>query len=113
MKKLTSIAMAFMLVLSVVPAMAADQAGSNMEPITSQAVDKAPATFQAFSNLPATEREGLTPLTEQELASIEGGDFCLGCVNIAYVTQVNVARSRSGDVDARQRNRSFILQRIN
>jgi hypothetical protein len=34
MKKLTSIAIAFLLVLSVVPAMAADQANSNREPVS-------------------------------------------------------------------------------
>ena len=43
MKKFTSIAIAFLLALSVVPAMAADQTNSN-------AVDQTPATFQAFSN---------------------------------------------------------------
>ena len=92
MKKFTSIAIAFLLALSVVPAMAADQTNSPMESTTSQAVDKAPATFQAFSNLSATEREALTPLTDTELAVIEGSfDVCLACLNIAIVNQVNVA----------------------
>jgi hypothetical protein len=88
MKKFTSIAIAFLLALSVVPAMAADQTNSIMESTTSQAVDKAPATFQAFSNLSATEREALTPLTDTELATIEGSFFD---VNIADVDQTNVA----------------------
>ena len=90
MKTFTSLVMAFCLVLAVVPAMAADQAGSDREPVTSQALDKGPLTFQAFSNLPATEREAITPLTDTELAAIEGTDVCIGCVNIAVVTQTNV-----------------------
>jgi hypothetical protein len=122
MKKFTSIAIAFLLALSVVPAMAADQTNSPMESTTSQAVDKAPATFQAFSNLAATEREALTPLTETELAAIEGSfldDLCIVCLNIADVTQVNVALQDASSVfgggrnSAYQRNRSYISQEIN
>jgi hypothetical protein len=91
MKKFTSIAIAFLLALSVVPAMAADQAGSDREPVTSQALDKAPLTFQAFTKLPAMEREAITPLTDTELAAIEGSvDICVVCLNIAVITQTNV-----------------------
>jgi hypothetical protein len=123
MKKLTSIAIACLLVLSVVPAMAVDQAGSNREPVMSQAVDKVPVTFQAFSNLPATEREALTPLTETELASIEGSsDICITCLNLAIVTQTNtcvVCGIGSGGFlgvgigTVRQSNDSHIRQDIN
>ena len=92
MKKFTSIALACLLALAVVPAMAADQTNSALESTTSQAVDQAPATFQAFSKLAATEREALTPLTDTELAVIEGSfDVCLACLNIAIVTQTNIA----------------------
>jgi putative cell wall-binding protein len=94
MKKFMSIAIAFLLALSVVPAMAADQTDSTRESTTSQAVDKVPATFQAFSNLAATERETLTPLTDKELEAIEGSfldDICVVCLNIAEVAQANVA----------------------
>ena len=92
MKTFTSMVMAFFLVLAVVPAMAADQAGSDREPVTSQVLDQAPLTFQALSKLPATEREALTPLTDTELAVIEGSfDFCVVCLNIAIVNQTNVA----------------------
>ena len=101
MKTFTSIAIAFLLALSVVPAMAADQTNSTMESTTSQAVDQAPATFQAFSNLSATEREALTPLTDKELAAIEGSffdDVCVVCVNIAVVTQTNVAIQSASSV---------------
>src|SRR4030095_8204696 len=98
MKKFTSIAIAFLLALAVVPAMAADQTNSPMESKTAQAGDTAPATFQAFSNLSATEREALTPLTETELATIEGSfldDICVVCLNIAIVTQTNAAATRA------------------
>jgi len=67
MKKLTIIAIAFFLALSAIPAMAGDQAGNT-------------STFQAFSNLPAGQRDTLTPLTDTELAAIEGGaDVCSFC----------------------------------
>lgn len=92
MKTFMSMAMAFFLVLAVVPAMAADQAGSDREPVTAPALDQAPLTFQAFSKLPATEREALTPLTDTELAAVEGSfDLCIACLNIAIVTQTNIA----------------------
>lgn len=85
MKKLTSIAIAFLLVLSVVPAMAGDQTDS-----------QATVSFQALSNLSTTESQALTPLTDTELAAIEGGvridDICVVCINFAnqVVTQVAV-----------------------
>jgi len=127
MKKFTSIAIAFLLALSVVPAMAADQTNSPMESTTSQAVDKAPATFQAFSNLSATEREALTPLTDKELATIEGSffdDVCVVCLNIAILEQTNVAIQDATAVSifggrseaensARQSNSARISQDIN
>ena len=122
MKKFASIAIAFLLALAVVPAMAADQTNSAMESTTSQAVDKAPATFQAFSKLSATEREALTPLTETELATIEGSffdDVCVVCLNIAIVEQTNAAAQTAtsvfGDAEnsARQSNYSRVYQDIN
>ena len=122
MKKFTSIAIAFLLALAVVPAMAADQTNSIMESTTSQAVDTAPATFQAFSNLSATEREALTPLTETELATIEGSfldDICVVCLNIAIVEQTNAAAQSATSVfgeaenSARQSNYSSVRQDIN
>ena len=73
MKKLATIAIAFFLVLSAIPAMAGDKVGDT-------------STFQAFSNLPAAQRDTLTPLTDKELAAIEGGDTCTGCSITATVT---------------------------
>jgi putative cell wall-binding protein len=124
MKKFTSIAIACLLALSVVPAMAADQTNSPMESTTSQAVDQAPATFQAFSKLAATEREALTPLTETELAAIEGSYFdeiCVVCLNIAIVDQTNAAAQSATNLgsfgeaenSARQSNYSSVRQDIN
>ena len=94
MKKFTSIAIAFLLVLSVIPAMAADQTGGTNEPVMSPAVDTAAVPFQALSKLSATERKDLTPLTDTELASVEGAFIvifgCKGsCSNFAYVAQSN------------------------
>ena len=123
MKKLTSIAIAFLLVLSIGPAMAADQTGNTRETVTSQAVDQVPVPFEAFRNLPAMDREALTPLTETELAAIEGSfDLCVACLNLAIVTQTNtcvicgVANSGydySSNGNVRQSNDSDIHQRIN
>src|SRR4029453_2698908 len=84
MKKLTSIAITFLLVLSVIPAMAGDQTDS-------QAVDQATVSFQAFqafSNLSATEREALTPLTDTELAAIEGSHWGLLWLTTRGLTNV-------------------------
>jgi hypothetical protein len=122
MKKFTSIAIAFLLALSVVPAMAADQAGSDREPVTFQALDKTPLAFQAFSNLSATEREALTPLTDKELQAIEGSfldNVCVVCLNIAIVEQTNAAVQSATSVfgeaenSARQSNHSSVRQDIN
>src|SRR5215510_8874662 len=113
MKKFTSIAIACLLVLSVIPAMAADQTGGTNEPVMSPAVDTAPVPFQAFSKLSATERKDLTPLTDTELASVEGSFFlfisarCYGCSNSAYVWQSNFVGSGSG---VTQSNSSSIQQ---
>ena len=87
MKKFTSIAIAFLLVLSVIPAMAADQTGGTNEPVMSQAVDTAPVPFQALSKLSATERKDLTPLTDTELAAVEGSSgffIVIASCNFAY-----------------------------
>jgi len=115
MKKFTSIAIAFLLVLSVIPAMAGDQTGSDKELVQSQAVDQAPVTFQAFNKLSATEREALTPLTDKELAAVEGSGFdyldvCVICANIAILDQANVAVFSE---DVTQLNAASVSQRIN
>jgi len=118
MKKFTSIAIAFLLVLSVVPVMAGDQTGSDREPVTAQVVDKAPLSFQAFSKLAATERQDLVPLTDKELASIEGEGFFANCniaicANVAVVSQSNEATFvyRATQINATAINQNIGQQR--
>ena len=122
MKKFTSIAIAFLLVLSVVPAMAGDLTGSDRESVT-PVVDQAPLSFQAFSKLPATQRQDLVPLTDKELASIEGEGVLIGCFggqvqsfcgNLSNISQSNkaffvgvAAQANIADV-----NQVFGIQRI-
>jgi hypothetical protein len=88
MKTVISVAVAFALVLSVVPAIAGD-------------------SFQALSGMPAGEQTLLTPLSDEQLATIEGAaykdgygmsrygkkhDCCPSVgVNIAKVEQTNVS----------------------
>jgi hypothetical protein len=61
------------------------------------AVLSAPAsaddTFQAFSSMPALEQASLTPLSDAQLASIEGMrvEVCVVCVNVAKIKQRNFA----------------------
>ena len=70
----------------------------------------------------ATGREVLTPLTDKELAAIEGSfldDLCVVCLNIAIVEQTNAAAQSASSVfgeaenSARQSNYSRISQDIN
>jgi hypothetical protein len=69
------------LLVAVAPAMAAD-------------------VFHAFSQLPTQERAALTPLPDDQLASVEGQGVCIGCITIVTVTQVNVAAlSRAGQAN--------------
>jgi aminoglycoside phosphotransferase len=56
MKTIIGLAAALALALSVVPATAGDM-------------------FQALSVIPASEQAGLTPLTDDQLAAVEGGNI--------------------------------------
>jgi hypothetical protein len=97
MKTVISVAVALALVLSVVPAIAGD-------------------TFQALSTMPAGEQKLLTPLSDEQLATIEGqGDeVCYFCSNYASqyaaIYQANVNYSWRSDVD--QKNSAYISQSI-
>jgi hypothetical protein len=81
MKTMISLTVALALVLSVVPAIAGD-------------------TFRALSTMPAGEQTLLTPLSDEQLATIEGAAFkkhdrhgkCCGDVgvNIADIDQTNL-----------------------
>jgi hypothetical protein len=74
MKIAIGLALALALALSSAPAIAGD-------------------TFQAFSSLPALEQASLTPLPDEQLASIEGmrAEVCVVCVNRVRIRQTNVA----------------------
>ena len=71
---------AFALLPLVAPVLAADESGAAT----------APATFQAFSKLVVTEGPALTPMTDEQLASITAGQVgvCVACANIAAAANV-------------------------
>jgi hypothetical protein len=79
MKIIIGVVLALSLTLSVVPAIAED-------------------SFQALSKMPATDRALLTPLSDDQLASIEGARYRLTekvgpnntGVNVAVITQLNI-----------------------
>jgi bacteriocin-like protein len=88
-KKLSIISIVFALVLSIVPAMAAsDESISGKEP----------ATFHALSRMPSGKHAALSPLTDNQLASIEGGGSCFVCtgVNIAVLVPINISVLSTG-----------------
>jgi hypothetical protein len=94
MKTAIGVVLAFALAFSVVPAVASD-------------------TFHAFSTLPAVEQASLTPLSDAQLAAVEGEGFeiegvCTICTNVAEVAQANVNTSAFSRV--RQSNRASVRQ---
>jgi hypothetical protein len=72
MKKLIGVVSVLAFLGAVVPAMAADD------------------VFHALSQLPTQERAALTPLPDDQLASIEGQAVCVTCVAIVGIRQTNV-----------------------
>jgi hypothetical protein len=96
MRKYLGLAIVVALVVSVVPALAGDG-----------------ESFHALSRLPAGEQAALTPLPDAQLATIEGTgsevEVCIICLNVATVTQVNVAV----DDYVRQLNAAAVEQAIN
>ena len=99
MRKSIGFALVVALVVSTVPALAGE-------------------SFHALSRLPAIEQAALTPLPDAQLATIEGTgkdgrdevNVCLICLNVAEVTQVNVA---VGVLFTEQENVSYVEQSIN
>ena len=97
MKTVISVAVALALVLSVVPAIAGD-------------------TFRALSSMPVGEQKFLTPLSDEQLATIEGegAEVCTFCAqyatNYSEINQVNLNSSVFSDVD--QRNSASVYQSI-
>jgi len=92
MKIIIGVVLALCLTLSVVPAIADD-------------------TFQAFHKMPATDRALLTPLSDDQLASIEGARLSpvnIG-INAAIVNQLNICILCT---DVEQTNAAAIRQNI-
>jgi hypothetical protein len=94
-QKLSIISLVLALVLSIVPPMAAGD-----EPISG----KTPASFHALSRVPSGERAALPLLTDDQLASIEGGGVCSVCigVNVAVVVPTNISVLSTGVTQGNQ-----------
>jgi hypothetical protein len=71
MKPVIGLVLALALTLSVVPAVASD-------------------TFHALTSLPAMEQASLTPLSDDQLAAVEGARRILVIVQVAVQNQINV-----------------------
>jgi hypothetical protein len=84
MKRALSLALALALTLAVVPAMAGDD-----ETFGSQT----PGMFQALSSLSSAEQAALTPLSDDQLAAIEGGNPCAGSINVGGNCEVSISFS--------------------
>jgi hypothetical protein len=98
MKTVISVSIALALMLSVAPAMAGDT-----------------DTFQAFSKMAVGgEQERLTPLSDEQLATIEGADVCTFCsqyaTNYSDIYQANVNVSSFSFVE--QENNARVYQSI-
>jgi hypothetical protein len=105
MRKYLGLAIVFAFVMSVGPALAGE-------------------SFYALSPLPDAHLATLTPLPDAQLATIEGTDknghkskrydgdveVCITCLNIATVTQINVAIDSK---DVTQVNAASVDQEIN
>jgi hypothetical protein len=51
-------------------------------------------TFQAFSSMSTLEQASITPLSDEQLASVEGmAQVCIVCVQRARIKQVNYANN--------------------
>jgi hypothetical protein len=74
-----------------------------------ESISKTPSTFHALSRMPGGERAALTPLTDEQLASKEGGRSCFACtgVNIAVPVLINISVSSTG---VTQTNSVLLLQ---
>lgn len=89
MKTALSLALALALTLAVVPAMAGNETVGS----------EAPAIFHALNQLPAAERATLAPMTDDQLAAVEGRNPCgvisaseggsVDCSSVINVIQIN------------------------
>jgi hypothetical protein len=72
MKRALSLALALALTLAVVPAMAGDDETFG---------SKTPGMFQALRSLSSAEQAALTPLSDDQLAAVEGRNPCADSIN--------------------------------
>ena len=73
--------------------------------------DQTPAQFRALAGVLDGNRAAPVPMTDEQLAAVEGEGFCLICVNSASVGQVNANSSLFSRV--RQTNVAVVKQSIN
>jgi hypothetical protein len=97
-----ALVLGFALALPIAPAFADDRS-----------IGQAPAQFHALAGLLDGKRATPIPMTNEQLAAVEGMGFavCTFCANSAWVGQVNVNTSKFGRV--KQSNSAFVYQRIN
>ena len=83
-----------LVVVAVIPAFAG---ASRATPTVADERSVGPPTheFEALSSLPDARRVGLTVMSEEELAAVEGAVFpCVVCVNAAKIREALVANLR-------------------
>jgi hypothetical protein len=102
MKRFIALALVlgFALALPIVPAFADDRS-----------IGQAPAQFHAMAGLLDGKRTAPIPMTNEQLAAVEGMGFCTFCSNSALIGQANLNSSAFSAVW--QRNSALVFQSIN
>jgi hypothetical protein len=94
-----ALVLGFALVLPIGPAFADDLS-----------IGQAPAQFHALTGLLDGKRVAPVPMTDEQLAAVEGMAFCFACVNSAHIHQANVSVLSLG---VYQSNVALVGQSIN
>lgn len=100
MRKLSPSSFTFVLILAVVSIMMIYNISSAGEMLATSSVlkqtsvsDASPVMFRALDQMPIDKQVGITPMTDGQLASIEGGrrgGVNIG-VNVAVIVPINIA----------------------
>lgn len=100
MRKLSPSSFTFVLILAVVSIMMIYNISSADEMLATSSVlkqtsvsDASPVMFRALDQMPIDKQVGITPMTDGQLASIEGGrrgGVNIG-VNVAVIVPINIA----------------------
>ena len=69
--------------------------------------------FFALNNISDDATTTLPQMSDEHLASVEGGATCIGCVNIAVVTQLSIAVQNLVAVLSENINQSAIAAQVN